>query len=151
MVLPQSMVLVSPWIDLSLSHTPPHIQHYLASHSDYLSPQILEAWRDNITPNGKNPRDPSLSPFFDLSPIEMPQNGILIVYGTNEVMSPVINDWVKCIRKQPDGQAKVKVILGVDMPHDFALYLHDLPTSAYSKANRALLEISKFICQPSKV
>ncbi|KAJ3344594.1 hypothetical protein HDU91_000182 [Kappamyces sp. JEL0680] len=147
LIMPKSIVLISPWLDISLSHTPPHIISHLSATSDFLPYPMLETWRDNITPHGVNPRDPSLSPFFDLSPLVMPQDGMLLVYGSTEVFAPVIDDWVKSIRKQQDARSKLKIVLGVEMPHDFCLALHQIPSSAKGKANRALFEIARFIYQ----
>lgn len=145
LILPKSIISISPWLDISLSHTPPHIIEHLSSTSDFLPFQMLENWRDNVTPQATNPRDPSISPFFDLNPIVMPPNGMLLVYGSTEVFAPVIDDWVKAIRKQPEARANLKIILGIEMPHDFVLALHNLPSSAKGKANRALFEIARFI------
>ncbi|KAI8905131.1 Alpha/Beta hydrolase protein [Gorgonomyces haynaldii] len=146
-VLPKSIVLISPWLDVSLSHTPPHIQHEMATTGDYVGPHILQQWRDNITPSGIHPRDPRISPFFDLNPLPMPPCGMLLVYGSNESFGPVIDDWVKSVRKQQPNASQLKVILGVDMPHDFPIILNSLPGAGYQKANRALLEIARFLGQ----
>ncbi|KAJ2999765.1 hypothetical protein HDV02_001788 [Globomyces sp. JEL0801] len=110
LILPKSMVLVSPWLDVSLSHTPPHILSSLATSSDLLPFSMLETWRDNATPHGVNPRDPKISPFFDLSPFIMPVDGILLIYGSTEIFAPEIDDWVKSIRREKDVRSKLKVI-----------------------------------------
>ncbi|KAI8900622.1 Alpha/Beta hydrolase protein [Globomyces pollinis-pini] len=151
LILPKSMVLVSPWLDVSLSHTPPHILSSLATSSDLLPFSMLETWRDNATPHGVNPRDPKISPFFDLSPFIMPVDGILLIYGSTEIFAPEIDDWVKSIRREKDVRSKLKIILGVDMPHVFPLVLHFLPGCGNAKANRALYETAKFIFQSSNV
>ena len=110
-LLPKSIILISPWLDISLSHTPPHIIESLSSVSDFLPYKMLETWRDNVTPHGINPRDPSISPFFDLSPLSVPSDGILLIYGSTEVFAPVIDEWVTSVRKQPDARSKLKVNL----------------------------------------
>jgi acetyl esterase/lipase len=107
-VMPKSLVLISPWLDISLSHTPPHIIEQLSSTSDFLPYKMLEKWRDNVTPHGVSPRDPSMSPFFDLDPLVMPRDGILLIYGSTEVFAPEIDDWVTSIRKQPEARSKLK-------------------------------------------
>lgn len=147
LILPNSVIMISPWLDISLSHTPPHLITHLSSTSDFLPYKMLQSWRDNITPHGTNPRDPSLSPFFDLNPLVMPLDGMLLVYGSTEVFAPVIDDWVKSIRKNDEARAKLKIVLGIEMPHDFCLALHQIPSSAKGKANRALFEIARFIYQ----
>ncbi|KAJ3273551.1 hypothetical protein HDV01_004318 [Terramyces sp. JEL0728] len=147
LILPKSVIIISPWLDLSLSHTPPHILDSLSATSDYLPYTMLEVWRDNTIPHSMHPRDPRMSPFFDLSPIVMPEDGMLLIYGSTEIFAPEIDDWVKSIRKQKDVRAKLKIILGVDMPHDFPLALHNVPSSAHGKANRALFEMARFIFQ----
>jgi acetyl esterase/lipase len=111
LILPKSIITISPWLDISLSHAPPHIIEHLSSTCDFLPFKMLETWRDNVTPNGMNPRDPAISPFFDLKPIAMPPGGILLVYGSTEVFAPVIDDWVKSIRKQPEARANLKVLI----------------------------------------
>jgi acetyl esterase/lipase len=110
LILPKSLVMVSPWLDISLSHTPPDIIESLSWSSDFLPFKMLEVWRDNVTPHGMNPRDPRISPFFDLTPFEMPSDGLLLIYGSTEVFAPVIDDWVKSIRKQKEARSKLKVI-----------------------------------------
>ena len=109
LTLPKSLIIISPWLDISLSHTPPDIVEHLSSTYDFLPLKMLESWRDNVTPHGTNPRDPAISPFFDLSPIKLPLDGMLLVYGSTEVFAPVIDDWIKAIRKQPDARANLKV------------------------------------------
>ena len=109
-IMPKSLVLISPWLDISLSHTPPHIIEHLSSTSDFLPYKMLEKWRDNVTPHGISPRDPSMSPFFDLDPLVMPRDGILLIYGSTEVFAPEIDDWVTSIRKQPEARSKLKVL-----------------------------------------
>jgi acetyl esterase/lipase len=111
LILPKSVVMISPWLDVSLSHTPPDIIESLSSTSDFLPLKMLQVWRDNFTPHGMNPRDPKISPFFDLSPFIMPENGLLLIYGSTEVFAPVIDDWVKAIRKEREARSKLKVFL----------------------------------------
>ena len=108
-MLPKSLVLISPWLDVSLSHTPPHIIAKLSLTSDFLPYPMLEKWSANVTPHGVNPREPGMSPFFDLDPLVMPNDGILLIYGSTEVFAPEIDDWVKSIRKQDDARSKLKV------------------------------------------
>ena len=144
LVLPKAMILICPWLDVSLSHTPPHIQQDLSARYDFLAFSMLQVWRDNITPYGMHPRDPRLSPFFDLEPLSLPPGGMLVIYGSHEVFSPVCDEWIKSIRKQSPS-APLKVIVGVDMPHDFPISLHMPPSAARAKANRALLEMGRFI------
>jgi acetyl esterase/lipase len=109
LLMPKSIMMISPWLDISLSHTPPDLIESLSSSSDFLPYPMLQVWRDNATPHGMNPRDPRLSPFFDFSPIVFPENGILLIYGSTEVFAPVIDDWVKSLRKQKDARAQLKV------------------------------------------
>ncbi len=109
LVMPKSIVMVSPWLDISLSHTPPHIINRLSSTCDFLPYAMLQTWRDNVTPHGMHPRDPEISPFFDLSPLVMPQDGMLLVFGSTEVFAPVIDDWVNSVRKEPEASSKLKV------------------------------------------
>ena len=111
LVMPTSITLISPWLDLSLSHTPPDIIEHLASSSDYVPLAMLEAWRDNITPSGMNPRDPRISPFFDLNPLVLPRDGVLLIYGGTEIFAPVLDDWVTSLRKDKDSKVKLRVIL----------------------------------------
>lgn len=108
-IMPKSIALISPWLDMSLSHTPPDIIESLAASSDVLPLKMLQKWRDNYTPHGMNPRDPKISPFFDLSPLSMPPEGLLLIYGSTEVFAPVLDDWVKSVRKQREARAKLKV------------------------------------------
>lgn len=75
----------------------------------------------------------------------MPPGGVLLVYGGTEVFAPVIDEWVEAVRKERGTRTKLKIILGVDMPHDFPMALHALSSSAKGKANRALGEIARFV------
>ena len=109
LVIPQSMALISPWLDLSLSHTPPDIIEHLACTSDYIPMAILEAWRDAITPHGMNSRDPRISPFFDLKPLILPKDGMLLIYGSTEVFAPLLDDWITALRKDKDSRVKLRV------------------------------------------
>ena len=109
LVMPNCIALISPWLDLSLSHTPPDIIEHLAASSDYIPLAILEAWRDAITPRGMNPRDPRISPFFDLKPLVLPRDGILLIYGSTEVFAPLLDDWVTSLRKDKDSKVKLRV------------------------------------------
>jgi acetyl esterase/lipase len=112
LIIPKSVVMISPWLDVSLSHTPPDIIESLSATSDFLPLKMLQVWRDNVTPHGMNPRDPRISPFFDLSPFKMPEDGLLLIYGSTEVFAPTIDDWVKSIRKDKEARSKLKVIQG---------------------------------------
>lgn len=139
-VLPSKLVLSSPWLDISLSHTPPHVIREFGK-SDYLSLSILSAWRDNCI--GKsNPRDPNVSPFFSLDPLPLPVGGVLLTYGTGEVFAPVIEEWIRFMEKHTK---TLTVIKGHDMPHSYPILLHLVPSSGHAAANRALFEISKFL------
>lgn len=109
LILPKSIMMISPWLDISLSHTPPDVMESLSHTSDYMPFKMLEKWRDNVTPHGTNPRDPKISPFFDFSPLVMPRDGILLIYGSAEVFAPVLDDWVKSIRKQKSARSNLKV------------------------------------------
>jgi epsilon-lactone hydrolase len=143
-VMPRQLILVSPWLDMSMSHTPPHIQNLTSTNGDVLSTKMLADWRDAVIPSGTNPRDPSVSPFFALDSLELPRDGCLLVYGSAEIFAPVIEDYVQHLKKQETG-SKLKVIIGIDMPHAFPIILSSLPSAGFGKANRALFEIARFI------
>jgi acetyl esterase/lipase len=151
-ILPRKLILISPWLDVSMSHMPPEIQQQRAN-SDLLTTQMLAKWRDNLVPSGKNARDTSISPFFELEPIKLPSEGLLIVYGSSELFAPVIENYVNHLKRKngPNAESRLfetnqlKVIMGLGMPHNFPIVLNSLPTKGFSKANRALLEIARFI------
>ncbi|KAI8924901.1 Alpha/Beta hydrolase protein [Entophlyctis helioformis] len=144
-VLPRALVLLSPWMDVSRSHTPPHIQEHFAATSDYLSTKLLDAFAANITPSGLNRRDPSISPIFDLEPLDMPHDGIFVVYSGSEVLTPDIDDWVESMRRQNNQNRNLLKVLRVDdMPHDFAVALHAFPTPIRKASVYALREVARF-------
>ncbi|KAL2919292.1 hypothetical protein HK105_200935 [Polyrhizophydium stewartii] len=143
-VLPMSLVLVSPWMDISRSHTPPHIQEHLATTSDFLSTKLLDAFASNVTPSGLHRRDPSISPIFDLAPLEMPHDGIFVVYSGSELLTPDIDDWIESVRRHGENRDLLKILRIDDMPHDFAVALHMWPTPLRRASVYALREIARF-------
>ena len=143
--MPCGLALISPWLDVSNSHTPPDIQYHLSVTSDALPIPMLTNWSNNITPRGMNPRDPDLSPFFDLEPIPVPSGGIWICYGEAEIFAPVIQEWIKWIQRQPNLKDKLQIITGKEMPHDYAISINAIPSTSRALAREALNLLAQFI------
>jgi acetyl esterase/lipase len=92
--LPAGIVLVSPWLDLTLKYT----QYSPAMATDFLitfskdNPWLVE----QLLPPDIEPSDPRVSPLFDELNGLPPQ---LVFAGTAEVLSPDATEWARKSRE----------------------------------------------------
>jgi acetyl esterase/lipase len=90
MPLPVSLVLISPWLDLTLNETleSPAIATDFLINFKSANPGIVQA----LLPAGFQPGDPQVSPLFDNLSSLPPQ---LVFAGTAEVLLPDAVSWVE--------------------------------------------------------
>lgn len=157
-IMPRKLVLISPWLDVSMSHLPPESQEEIATYTDILSFSMCEKWRDNLVPSGVSARDRIISPFFSLEQLIFPSEGMLIIYGDTELFAPIIENYIDHLKRPTSPSSfentshetnRLKVIVGAGMPHNFPVILNTIPSTGYGKANRAIFEIARFISVPS--
>jgi acetyl esterase/lipase len=109
MLLPCGMVLISPWLDLTLNETlisPAMATDFLVSFKD-ANPGIVNA----LLPSDIKPGDPGVSPIFDDLTSLPPQ---LVLAGTAEVLLPDSINWA---RKSREAGNEVELILGKGQMH----------------------------------
>jgi len=127
--LPRRIALISPWLDLSLSH--PEIPAY--SNRDPILPLEGLRYAADLYAGGADLKDPALSPLFgDLNGL----GEILLVFGTEEIFYPDCLDLIARIEGARGTRLAWEV--GKDLIHAWPLF--PFPESA-----PALERIAQFL------
>jgi acetyl esterase/lipase len=110
---PKKTVLISPWLDLSLSNK--LIQEFESK--DCLLPLEGLTYSGDLYSGGEDLRNPFLSPIYgDLSDL----GDLLLIFGTNEVFYP---DCVELVDKISRSQGStVESVIGENMMHDWVIF-----------------------------
>ncbi|RKO89496.1 Alpha/Beta hydrolase protein, partial [Blyttiomyces helicus] len=148
--LPQSAVLISPWVDLSVSTASwarfeglDILPHYTAMRMSiaYLPPRVdSEGWEVSQRGEEVSVHHPLVSPInADLDGFPP----LLIIYGDSEAM----RDDIERFTKKAKRSVKTAVIVGPGMPHDYPL----IGPWLSEEVERAWREITAFICRTSRL
>jgi epsilon-lactone hydrolase len=128
---PDGLILISPWVDLTLSG-PSMVEN--AANDAMLSTKILIRMRSAYL-DSQNPADRRASPLFDPN-IRLPP--VLLIYSLAEVLR---DDATRLAAQLRRGGTHVVEVPFKAMPHVFPLF-RILPA-----AGRALREIGKFVAE----
>lgn len=127
--VPKKTVLVSPWLDLTMSHE--LIQDY--KHKDNLLPIEGLIYAGKIYSGGDDLRNSLLSPLYgDMSNL----GKIMLIFGTNEVFYP---DCIELATKLTSAQGTwVDTLIGENMMHDWIIF-------PFKESKEGLRQIAQFI------
>ncbi|RDW76946.1 hypothetical protein BP6252_04999 [Coleophoma cylindrospora] len=129
---PSSLVLISPWLDLTLNETlesPATMTDFLITFKD-VNPGIVQS----LLPPGIRPDDPQVSPLFDDLSSLPPQ---LLFAGTAEVLLP---DSVSWVRKSEEAGNKISFVRGKGEMHTYAMGWPICSSSIEGETDRKLLD-----------
>ena len=116
--LPCGLVLISPWLDLTLNETlnsPAMATDFLITFKD-----VNRGIADALLPSNTEPGDPCVSPLFDDLASLPPQ---LVFAGTAEVLLPDSTNWA---RKSLEAGNEVEFIRGKGEMHTYSPLFPDL-------------------------
>jgi acetyl esterase/lipase len=126
---PKKTVLISPWLDLSMSN--PDIPEYESLES--LLPVKGLIYTGKMYAGGEDLRNPLLSPIYgDLSDL----GKILLIFGTNEILYP---DCMALVEKLSRSQGStIEIILGENMMHNWIIF-------PFPESRDGIIRIAQFI------